>query len=384
MKKLLAVLVVFALVAGAAFAQVNVGGQVQAGAILIGGSSEKDSDIVAGARAPNPTTGLINARAGDDNVGAFVRVHSRTDGTYYSPTAFAFAWWKPIDQLRLQFGSNPDADWGAAQITGWGFIAEAQEFVAVDQWSGEGSTLNGSGLTNLEALVRTGFYGGFKNGGNSHALGISLKPIDNLGINIGFPFGDGLAKAAAVYSRTHVNVNYRIEDIGRLNISFVGNGVSGPDDDSNGCDLFLSFYLMAVENLGVDIGFDYTVPPKDADNLPVKIGLGVRYGAGDFGVKLRFAAAVGGEDKNALIGVNLLPYYNLGALTAFFNLGLGIFKFDGVDDAVVPWYVNPYIAVPAGGLKFFAGFKLSSDGVENSDGDKVVKWYIPIGVNIYF
>jgi hypothetical protein len=176
-------------------------------------------------------------------------------------------------------------------------------------------------------------------------------------------------------------VTYAIAGTGQLSISYDGKGLNAAEDSLGG-DLFVSFYFTMVENLGLDLGLNYTLAPKGGDALPIKIGLGAKYDMGDFGLKARIGASLAGKDKMTIISVGLLPYYNLGSLTAFLNIGFGLTKPDS-GDGFMDWYVNPYIAVPAGGAKFFAGIRLL--GVDKDRGKyDGVKWDIPIGLNYYF
>jgi len=187
--------------------------------------------------------------------------------------------------------------------------------------------------------------------------------------------------------------------------------------------------------------------------------------------------AGGFQEKQAdpfIWGLNVAPSYKLGSLTVILNLGIGmkhyakqevrVLKLDQYGDPVAPvngkpvyetvtfegkpglylteknidvpqtmadlnslygkleavkvdvdWYVNPYITVPAGSGRFYAGFKLYTDGTripvkfnynkKNADANVAggnvpgtlldlpgsissttyqVKWSIPIGFNWYF
>ena len=167
-----------------------------------------------------------------------------------------------------------------------------------------------------------------------------------------------------------------------------------PGEEKGPGDIYLSFFLTAVENLRVDVGLDYPLPYNNDSDLLVapglKIGLGATYSAGDFGVKFRAAMvlpdATDGtvkDDNETLFAVNLLPYINLldGKLTAYLNTGLGIQSFEGPKDTYIEWYVNPYVRVPAGGLTFWAGFKLIGTGTKDKS---TTAWSIPIGVSVGF
>jgi hypothetical protein len=306
---------------------------------------------------------------------------------------FAYAWWKPIDMFRFQIGHNPDGDWGGAQITGWGFNSEAQDFVAIDNDSGDFGTVG------WKTARSAGFYPGFSNVG----ITLSLYPIDGLSLNFALPFSgnshnDGGELTKEVFRKFHVNVRYDLTDIGSLRISFVGLGgtdkeLATPAYRSAGT-MYASFFMTAIDGMAIDIGASFGLPYKNATDVDIApgmgIGFGLRYAAGDFGVKLRAGATLGSKQGDAkgdtVIGFVVLPYYNLGALTAFLNAGLGMTVPDS-GDSITDWFVNPYIRVPVGGFNFYAGFKLGSDGrtpKAATGDDKVVNWAVPIGVNVYF
>ena len=411
MKKLIAIAVVFALFTGAAFADVMVGGQVATKAVLIGGDNVEDSDIYAGM---SNVAARANAAFTNDTgtAGGLVRLYGMTAKGWWQDwngggAPFAFSWWKPIDQLRIQLGLNPDGDWGAAQITGWGFNAEAQDFVAIDQDSGD---MGGSPIWRSR---NQGFYGGFSVLGAT----VSIYPADGLTFNIGIPFGNGDRKngdflARDVYLKSHINVVYAIPDIGTVRVSFQGAG--GKDEDNNQYrsvgNIYGSFYLTAIDGINVDLGVGFGLPFEknaagDKTNPGLGVGLGLRYVGDGFGIKFRAGAALAGKTENAgveaksatEIGVVILPYFDLEIMRVYLNAGFGVSIFDENDkhtggydkDPAVDFFVNPYISKSAGGLTFYAGFRLASpaptwDGTAHEYNDRLVKWSVPIGFNSYF
>jgi len=392
MKKIVAISVMFALVAAAAFAQPTVGGQFKAGATLLWGTSEKDQkkdtsyatgqafegttasqgaegekyeeigkDWLAGGRYPgNGTEGFVNVKFGDAEMGGYVRAFAKTSGDYHSPGAFAFMWWRPSELFRIQIGHNPDADWGAANITGWGFNGEAQDFVALDNdssdfrsWNGS-SGLNKTDLETIRVARTTGFYGGIK---SSHSVITSLYPIDGLTVNIGFPFGGAtgggdagaaadIGRAADKWLRVHAQIKYDLEEVGSIYFTYEGQGQaqkqikevakgfgSGTDalgdklvqqvrresidsvnfgktmpfsddygDPVYGIEspkLWLSFYgNKLVDGLTFDVGFGYQPTLQSGDTPPIQIGLGATYAVNEaFNIKLRAGAKLGEKKR---------------------------------------------------------------------------------------
>jgi len=449
MRKLCLILVIFTLVAGAVFAETNIGGGFGYKAEIMAGSSAKDTKILSSI-AGGDASAMFSFSG--EKYGGKVKFYA-TDvngpGPYWGASPFAFAWWQPISQFKLQLGHNPDGDWGAAAITGWGFHASAQDYVAIDDSSEWGSSFSNGNTTYgqyWKTAIGKGFYGGI----SAASLLFSVYPVDGLAINIGLPFGvdhDNLKNSQAnnytgpdpattaghadyagklfteVLRRFHINIGYDIANIGKVNLSYVMQG-GERDVSKDGAvekkvyaspgDIFVSFNVAALKDMGVglDVGVGLHLPydtPNAAgttvttNNLDTEIGFGATYSAGDFGAKLRFGVILdGGSTFSGLgtsvdtkaatrLGVSILPYYNLGVLTAFFNAGLGVKTAvvnNGVETkGVTDWYINPYIQVPVEGLNFWAGFKLGSDGIEYGtapDTKKVINWSIPIGISVGF
>jgi hypothetical protein len=392
MKKIIAISVMLVLISGAVFADVSVGGQFKAGATLLAGSTVKDSEIVAGGRYPgNGTEGRVNVGFGDANLGGKVALFSRSDSDYFRPDAFAFAWWKPTESFRIQAGYNPDADWGRANITGWGYNGESQDFVALDQDSDYGAAGPFRDGGHLYKMRGTGFYGGFK---SNSSLALSFYPSEGLTINIGIPYVAGSLKGLqSQYLESDLQVTYAIQDTGTVSFTFDGQGAvkkagTASEYEVEAPKIFASFYLTAIEGIGVDIGVGFQPEKLDKSTPPIEVGLGFTYRSEDFGVKLRLGALVAGKDaaKNEepmLISVGVLPYYNLGVCTAFLNAGLGmIMPKEG--DSVTGWFFNPYVQKGVEGAKLFAGIKVFSTGIKDAAGDTSVFWAVPIGINVYF
>jgi len=395
---LIAISALLVLLATAVFAQPSLGGHFGAQAVIIQGSSGEDANgdalpLTGGAAIKGARVNAQFAN-GDGTAGGVVRLLSAQYNGYWGSQAFAFAWWKPIPQLRIQLGNNPDGDFGAQQIGGWGFNAEAQDFVAIDKDNGEaGSVVSGYARS-------PGFYPGYGELGAA----ISIYPIEGLTINLAIPFASGRdnktdVQVGDIYSKIHLNILYKLTDIGDLRITFVGQGGLADNDDyerklSVG-DIYASFFLTAIDDLGVDIGVKFGLPYENDAGVDVspglQVGLGVRYTSGDFGVKFRAGATLAGstgDDKNNTnIGFGILPYYTLPAFRVYLNAGMGMSIPDAdaaSDYTKVGWFVNPYITKSISSLTFYAGFKLASDGAADKDSDAVINWGIPIGFNCYF
>ena len=441
-----------ALVAGAAFADTTIGGAIFVGGKFLNGTNEADSHPQTGAVSLDNYNTLVKLTFGDNSAGGWLSMHNNNGNFYHW-----FGWWRPIPQLRVQIGRNTDGDFGTAQITGWGFTGESKNGLgAMGEYSGEIFGL---------AHARTGFYGGT---GSTPNFQVSVFPIEGLTVNLWVPFTTGAAGFS--FGKFEANIQYRIIDIGNVTLSFQSNTgykladpvKDGPrvtdevdykDDqvaswwvtEQTGTPkIFLSFYLTAIENMAIDLGLAYQFPLsydydvaetrfadqynyKYTQNFPIEIGLGFRYTAGDFSVKLRSAFSVGGsvEETNrknpteptepvndvTKISVNILPSYKIGTMTLYLYAGMGIqivddwentkktpdMAFGGYtagqgggfvaneSNAAISWFINPYLFIPAGSLRFQVGFQIYSDGVKYPNGNAALfKWSIPIGFYTYF
>jgi len=275
----------------------------------------------------------------------------------------------------------------------------------------------------------TGWYGGV----SSPSLNISLYPIDGLTVNLAFPFSS--QTAGFTFLKFEANIVYLLEGIGNVYLSYQSNtgylkgdadawyGADGVTDVNASPKVFASFYLTAIENMAVDLGVAYKFPFNNEDdktvtNHPFEVGLGYRINlSSDFQFKLRAAVSLGSgtvvdgdetTNKPLQFSASILPNYKFKGFTAFFYAGVGVrsvkdfedddgIYFQSGNNAVVAWFVNPYVFIPAGPLRLKVGLQVWSDGVryryEEDDTGKLEKpdyapakigWSIPIGFYAYF
>jgi len=437
MKKLIAISVVFALVAGAAFA-VDLTGTVFGRVNVLEGSTAKVDDGEGGTTsAPVTASGGMgrvrvdgSGEAGDGEFGGYIRIQSSGDGTLTSGNALdsAYAWWKPVDQFKLIIGEFSDGFWGKEGVTGWGFNQMPNDSgVAINYgiWCGPywGSSVYGTGndpsdpdstwnKSNAFAFLhnRYTFFEGFVRPGAS----LEITPADMIGINIGIPFiskdrsGDGPKDdtAADVYKASVVQFDIKM-DFGNIAITYDGSSRAGMKAQDAGA-IFV-YYGGSFGDLSIDFGFSYHLVAKNDDNgkwgtddksLPFGIGVGVKYATDSFGVKFRTTAVLGGDKERGeagndatYINTSVLPFFNLGDnLTAFVGFGLAMVK-DGESKAIketfgessiTGWYFNPYLRVGAEwGPTFYFGIQAWSDGIKYGD-SKVTNWAVPVALMVSF
>lgn len=391
MKKIVVTLVVFALVAGAAFAQPSVGGNLKISTNLLAGSTETEEPLAGGTTIWDAH---VNVVWSGTNAGGLIRLWSKTNE--WMPESFAFWWWKPIEQVRIQLGRNRDADFGHAQIAGWGFNAEAQGGVAIDK--DRELTKYGAGYygnESLASIARTAaWWGGFGANAGDLGLALSIYPIPGFEVDICVPMQTGKAgiygigatdtqaanaptdTAANIYLASKINFNVAVPDIG--NVRLVAD-LQGKDSDEKIItpNVHAAFYVSAVEGMGIEIGAGF----KDEFET-IEFGAGYRLTAEALVLKARvglIAKSPNSKKDSMLLGIGILPAYNLGKLVALFNAGFGI---DLGDTAMVDWFINPYISVPANSGRFYGGIKVHN--IKSLGAAEEITWAIPIGWNIYF
>ena len=420
MKKLIAISVMCALVTWAAFAETTLGGQIfVGGALLRGDNVTKSQPQTIGLQDDWYNTAL-KVSFSEGTAGGRLRIlgHNTASGDDIFDEWFGY--WRPIPQLRIQVGVNKDGDWGTAQISGWGFTGENKN-------NGDGSPGNQGAMAEYNGYQEgrnhsrtTGWYGGI----SVPSLNFSIYAIEGLTINIAFPWST--QNAGFTLSRFEAQLQYRFTDIGTASLSYQSNtGYLKADPDSwyvseqtNMPKIYASFYLTAIENMGLDLGVAYRFPlhneRTEADtNYPIEIGLGFRYQVSpDFQFKLRGSVSTGAstkaKDADAIeditdISFSILPNYKIGTVTVFFYAGMGLkIKPDyeegesgqyGINESgtIAAWFVNPYVFIPAGGLRFKVGVQVWSDGnmymKADGSGDRdpaKIGWSIPVGFYAYF
>jgi len=418
MKKLIMISVIFALVAGAAFAEATLGGQLMIGTTLLSGNSEAD-DILMGPSQAHEAK--MSATFGDSKGGGKLVFSTGGSDTPYGGAnfttnfkAWGFLYWRPVTQFRMQVGRNDDGEFGAAQISGWGFTGEAKNSVGAFSdymyWgSSPGTNYHWMLYPWQSGLSRKGgaFYPGT---GDLMNINFSIFPVDLVQINFVLPIGGQLADATdgnAQEVQTQLadfqfNAAITLEDIGKLNLSFVGKGGLGKDKEKVASvgNLYASFFLNAIDLIDMELGLNYGLPWKDAADLEsdgyLGVGFGLRFDTGEaFSVKFRANARLAGKEKGAdmptQIYANILPCYKI-------NNNLMFFFYAGLSAEMLPeapsldaytrigWFINPYIWVRASeGLRFWSGVMIHQMEINDKSAEpQPIHWRVPFGFNFYF
>jgi hypothetical protein len=371
MKKLIVFLVAFALLAGSVFA-VDLGGEVFGTFYLLNGDTSDASDYVFSGNAGDDMGRVrLQGAGGSDTYGGWLRAEA---GGFWGN-----AWWKPIDQLLIRLGSNGgDGFWGKDGVTRWGFHQRAGDVdigTAGNAWGGGYINYGGFPITFSNA-----FYGGI---GNNH-LGIEIKPMDMLEINLGVPFKSGDQTLGDVFASTTAQIAVNL-DFGTIAVTYLGAPIDDVEGGAEGDPyLYAYFGLTAIENISIDVGLGVNF----AEDSPLYAGLGAQVTISDaFGLKARAMGGFAGGDKNLGILFDIMPYFAVSdSVKVFCDIGLDMTVFDNSDlDTRIGWHVNPYLWVgEQWGPAFWAGVKIWSTGTSNPGDDAVINFSIPIAVGLSF
>ena len=379
MKKLIAVAVVLALVTGAAFADLTVGGALGIKVDTIKGDNQKNPD----GTATKPKGGLdftaarVDANFSSEKYGGKVRLYATpmidywmgfssntTSGTTTDDTGimvwdsdkneqakdkdgkllflksntstnaygapFAYVWWKPVDLFRLKVGHDPDSGLGASQIGGWGMNGGAQSFVAVDNDSRllvDGKLSNGADYNQAPWRVAraAGFYPGFSGVG----VWLSIYPASIVDINLLLPYNSnngriaGSRNVADIFMDFDVSVVFKLEGIGRVFVSF--NSKNNTNDkgfttDSPG-DIWASFSFNPGGSLALDFGFGYYLPWTDTGADGSKKGKDAVTKSNGFSIGVGAQYTSGDFGLKARVGTTL-GKVNSGGENTTFGVGL--------------------------------------------------------------
>ena len=408
------------------FAQeLDITGFYRVGADVVGSSSQKfpdptPSDLTA-TRADYFRAGATHSRgrvnftaANDDGTfGGFIRFEADFVGTgHYFTMPYGYAWWQPIEQVKVTAGLFDD------------FYV----YDIVDTFGGVAEDTKVH-YTSYEDLFVGPFAQHYDDGAG---LGVGIYPIPGLSIGLGIPLVNyalgrpptekPLETAKHVYGNVKVQVAYELEDTVRVALGFhavdedrqTGGGTWADGYDATNSSIFLAGYITAIENMGINIGLQFTLPyendiTKTKYSAPFRIGLGFNYDMDAFGIGARLGFALGSSaepevgDKRSgpfEFGLNILPSYDLGVCKIFLNAGIHMIalnadykksiKDGGADEPKdgFGFHVNPYVEKSIGGGSFFVGFKLYTEAfdmwVDGTDEKAVIRWSIPCGMRFAF
>jgi hypothetical protein len=288
----------------------------------------------------------------------------------------AYAWWKPIDQLRLIIGGQPDGFWGKEGVTGWMFYQTAYDNGVTPDG---GNVWGGSNIYGQGVKFRNAFFRGFGDQG----LLLEIAPAEIAKINIALPFfGKDGEETSEVFKAVVAQVDLSF-DFGNIAITYEGEQSyiqGGNNGWGAGGGTIFAYFGGNFDALSIDFGLGYQLSGDDGNANPIAIGLGAKYSADAFGIKFRGVVSLAGDDKKTNMLFDLLPFFPISdTMRVFVGFGLGMTMPDG-GDSVMDWHFNPYLELgEEWGAKFLVGIQVQS----GNNGD-VIGWKVPIALSVGF
>ena len=428
MKKLIAIAVVFALVAGAAFAEAVIGGSVGFGARLIESDSQTMKD--AGDKDPKLFTSLgahwigVNFKWTSDEIpaGAKIKINgdmNKSDPAGATPKLGGDIWWQPIPQIKIHFTNVEDEGYlgGQGNAADWGYQSNSAANNVTAFWGNTGgwNSYSGSALK-----TGTGFFGGI-GGGGQNVLLLTVTPVSFISVGFGWDLtGTNSTKDKLIGTVIRAEVKLP-NGIGTVGIGFrAKDDYGGKDAWTQGLTahtLGIDFGLGALQNLGMDIGVGAKIPlggrdnwggwDKDADKIKIPMEIGAWFALNQWaGDPLKLFARLGvylpsNEDRFGArkditaIGLDVNPSYDIGLFRVHFDVGAAMVlqKNNATKDFF--WHFDPYIRKGLGGIgDLYFGINIwngnGQDGYESiptiqgKDTTKIVNFAIPLYFETFF
>jgi hypothetical protein len=370
LKKVIAALVILAAAAGIGFAQVTVGGTVEARFALYNAELGDHSPADDPKPTANGTFGAayvqLSGKSQDGSLSGLFRF--RNDDVMRADPWFhrVFINWRPIRELNIFLGIDQDGKFGTDALEDWSFHQGACDYTSLQWWD-------------FWRAVFPGNWDGF-------GVAFSIYPVQGVDINIIVPFGSnkwpqatkaGVEKkhnAEDLYTSGYrVQANFAVPDIGKVMFSYkgpynnnhFGGGKGGASDDKYSRSFldddpaygsFGASFLMdrLVSGLQVHAGLSTdNIKPDLPDNeaLPLYFGGGVHFQTGNFGVKFRLGAAVNQyfTKEHLFITTNVMPWYSFGNVSVYLDIGMSLDKANADADMENGFWVNPYMKVQLSG-----------------------------------
>lgn len=267
MKKALAILMVLALVASAATAEITFGAWGRGLFVPVSNSGASGAKSFAENKASwggAPRIGFTIA-GNSDNVGFVVEM--KGDGGAIGANDQQFIWVKPMDMVKLSLGRvQDDTLRGNAAFGSWnwnrafGDGATGEDFTFSRLSTGSlGSALydNKQGLIAALTPVENLF------------VGVAVRDINNENAQVG-----STNQTAAIMNRIQAAFGYTIADVGQIRAQIIRNPASWKADgtvDKNLDTIEIAFKYTGMENLYVDAGFRMWSDDKVTEKKQISI-----------------------------------------------------------------------------------------------------------------
>ena len=374
----------FALIAGAVFADTAIGGAVETRFWLAKQDRNKKADGSMQDLQMGGTIGAAQLQLSGSNtegtLGGMFKFKSTKVGAGGGDKQIydrVFVWWKPIEQIKIFLGIDQDGLFDTASIVSWGFHAGDNDYIFNHMWD-------------HWRAVFPGNWDGF-------GLALSFYPIPGFDINVVIPTGkvsyrqdpsdsvenlpDISGDAGVLPGRLRLQMGYAL-DAGKISLVYNGGLVvnekggygiiKGPSKDNNG-QVAASFLLTALEGMQILIGGSVILDDPD---MIISAGLGFVYNGDGFGVKVRGSYMMCG-DLDPQIIADILPFFAVGDKgQVLVNIGITS-QGDQLGWSVIPCY---RLGMEGGAFKI--GLNVYNNtgirGNQTISKQDYVKWNIPM------
>ncbi|MDR1363563.1 MAG: hypothetical protein LBJ35_05885 [Spirochaetaceae bacterium] len=443
MKRFLLIASLLAFSSALTFADISLGGSLVGNWIVVESTSSSDFDDFNTYFRPyngglsSSVRGRLNVSAvnNENTFGGWMQFRAQAGG----PADFRMltsVWWQPLSSIKVTYGymwagANPigvvltDDD-----VLAMRFYGRSANYIP---WAYEIMSGAHIELTPIENLYILG--------------SVPLDNSPNLsynGWNSPYTVANGDATAEDIFKHTMARAAYTIPGVGTARLTFAGgtgnvsdgslfeytSAVHAPGLGSVDASVFdIGFTYTALENLKLDIGFEFPLqgndwlkappPPYSPSDIkahvPVAVNLRANASSGAFDFAGGVSAKFGGKytvsdiegndnefkfEQGFILGFTLNPAYDLGPLTigVVGELELNTkdkVSFGDIDytyDSRVNWSVIPYVQknVFSGGT-VYAGFQIASNLTKSDSSpadkfewDQGFDWSIPVGLIYYF
>jgi hypothetical protein len=375
MKKLIAISVMIALIAGAVFAETSVSGNVEARLNVYQAELGDHGDGYGGSFPPPVTGGdfgsawlALSGTSEDSTMGGMLRVRMTDiaqDGGGSIRYHRVFVWWKPIPEVKFFLGQDADGMFETGQLTSWAFHQGSESFLTVHNWD----------------YWRKIFPGNWDTFGAAFSFYLVPGLDINLVIPTGQPSGWPRHHSAAVTRKPtleevypgslQLTAGYVIEGVGKIAFAWIGSGQDYIDNEALTAygKIGLSFYSGSlVDGLQFQVGGSTDIQKEDL--APLSIGAAVHFASGDFGLKFRVGSDIELDDDGGLfVTGNIMPTYNVGIGKVCLDIGVSMNQKNKDADSDIGFWVNPYIKMGLSGGYFQAGIMILNNITGSQGGD---------------
>jgi len=381
MKKIIAISMMFALVAGAVFADTSVSGALEVRFHLAKQVGAEDADPVMGGSMAAAQIRLTGSNTDGTLGGLFNFRNTDTQPRFHR----TFVWWKPTQQVKVFLGIDMDGLFDTADIAGWSFHSGDNDYLFNHHWD-------------FWRQIFPGNWDGF-------GLAVSFYPVAGFDLNLALPTGgvnwnpgdktsqtpfitdqegDANKSRGMIPGRLRLVGNYSL-DFGKISFVYLGGGnviekgvqfanIEDKNKIKNSNGLFgASVLVTAIDGIAIKAGGSAILTDPD---MIINGGVAVAYNGDGFGVKARAGFTMQG-DADMFLTANVMPFFAAGDKgQALVDFGLSM------QGDKMGWWLTPAYRLSMEGGAFKIGLQIFNNvqfgGNVSINGAEYVKWAVPM------